>query len=262
MSLKAFKFFVKREIFGMKIAVKYHLKKKFQTPVFLLCHPRSGSNLFISYLAGNFTPNHEALSLSETYGLRPSASKMEALRHLHHFSNNAELGLVKIFFSDLSRRGLSVADLDREFPSAKWIILYRQNILDQYISNELAELTKIWVGKDYGETQINLCPDKVDGFRKWLVRQYAIAGGIDGLKERSLWISYEKMCENPLLVFSMSVFPFLGLPPQPVRTTLPKQNTRSYREVIANYENVSDFIAHTDFSYQPQGAEVSQSHKE
>lgn len=250
---------LRRELFRAKIAGIYYLKQRpAKTHVFVLCTGRTGSNLLVSYLNSNPAAffGGEILSPDVT-GIRYKLiSKSSIYRHVRHFLNYGQRPVsgAKICFAHLEIRGLSPKKLDAEFPEANWIVLYRKNVLDQFISYEMAYKTGQWARlKNSREpstenTRIELSASDMLKYFELTRQRYESALKTPGIRKHSLWISYEELAENPQALFDEAIFPFLGLARNQVRTSLIKQNIWSYPEIISNYKEVQEFIEHSDFT--------------
>jgi len=250
----------KQECFAVKIACVYYIRKRHaKSPFFILCDRRTGSHLFVSYL--NSTQKvffaDEIFSQLQPYGLRRwGVSKKMALRHVRHYLNWCKTTVcgVKIFFSDFKELGLEMDDFLREFPHARWFVLYRENMLDQYLSYKLAQKTNEWLRLREpplpSRAQIVIDPQDIAAYctreRSW----YASAQNNKILCERALWLSYEELVDDPQKLFDTKVFPFLGVPASTIRTNHLKQNKRSYFEVIANYSKQISWIEQTNFMHK------------
>ncbi len=251
---------IKRELLRIKIAYLYHFKKTPpQKTVFLLTVQRTGSSLLQSYL--NCIPNvhfgGEILSNNQPGSLRAHwLSKKSVFRHMHHFLNylNRPVSGVKLMFPQLQMRNLSLKELSVEFPNAQWLVLYRRNIFDQYLSYQIAWLTNQWqLTQDAKRLkpdtfQIHLDVDDTLAYRDWILSSYQEILNTPELRKQSLWIAYEDLTHNPQQLFQTFVFPFLGLKSSPIRSKLLKQNIWQYPAILSNYDQVKTFIATTNFT--------------
>ena len=124
---------VRQELYRAKITGIFHFRKKTgNRPVFILGDPRTGSSLLVSCLNSNPGAffGGEILSHFDREGLRHKwISKRAALNHLRNFVNaqNRPVCGAKIFFWHLRMRKISLKDLAKAFPEAKWLVLYRRN---------------------------------------------------------------------------------------------------------------------------------------
>ena len=254
---------IKRTLFRGKIAGIYYLRKReSKKHCFILCDPRSGSNLLLSYLNSN--PNAyfggEILCPTQAVSVRLRfISKKTVFRHMHHFVNHQDYPVsgAKIFFSHLESRGITLKELDQEFPEAKWLILYRGNILDQYLSMHLLLKTgciiqfKNMKHEKPEPIQIETPIPKT----RWrahceqIRNRYKDVLKIPGMRDKSLWVSYDELVNAPQTLFDEAIFPFLNLPRNLVQTDMVKQNIWKYPEIIANYNEVKDFIEQTDSTH-------------
>lgn len=257
-------FLMARQIFfGAKISCIYVLKKRSsKRDFFILCEHRTGSNLLISYL--NAVPgvlfDGEILSRYHGYGLRRRwISRKTIFRHIRHSLSYRcqEVRGAKIFFGHLQELKISLDGLLKEFPEARWFVLYRKNILEQYLSLKIAKQSQQWTlyknSPPARNVRIEFNPHEAVLYRDQMRSWYQAVRENPLLCERSLWISYEDLAKDPQALFDEKVFSFSNLPPSPVRTRTIKQNRRPSSEVIANYAAVRAMIEQTDFtqSYEP-----------
>jgi len=254
-----FVFAVKQELFAVKIAWVYHFKKRSpKLPVFTLCDRRTGSHLFISYLNSTKRMSFadEIFSQLQPYGLRRwGVSKNMALRHVRHYLNWCKESVcgVKFFFSDFQELGICLEDLLKEYPDARWFILYRESMLDQYLSFKLAQSTGEWfrIGAlPPHKAKIKLDQNDLITYCNRQKDWYEQAQSNAVLRERSLWLSYEELVSDPQGVFNARIFPFLDMPPSVISTNHVKQNNRLYSEVIANYSEMHAWIERTNFTHR------------
>ncbi len=250
---------LKRSLFRIRIAAHYYLKKKkLEKPVFILCHERTGSNLLINYLnshpAASFAD--EVLSTAQTYGLgKCFTSKKDVFRHLRYTLNNCNATVcgLKIFFGHLRRLKISFQELSREFPEVKWIVLYRLNTLNQFVSYLTATKTGVWLqSNDCDEiprpVAIKLLPDQALAYHNGIKADLSHAAQCLNKKRKCLWLSYEEFSLDPQKTFDSKIFDFLELPKRRVSSNLVKQSLLPLQEQIENYEEVEAFIRNTDFT--------------
>lgn len=118
-------------------------------PVFVLTTARSGSNLARSLLNGlpGVTVANEVLHPRTYVGARGLRTSGATLAHLHRslVALDGEVKGAKLFFSHLERTGISFADLRAAYPQARFIVLYRRNLWDQYLSTQRALRSGEWV---------------------------------------------------------------------------------------------------------------------
>jgi hypothetical protein len=252
---------VQQELFSRKIARIYSTqKKKPYRECFLLCGPRTGSNLLMSYLNSHpqVSIGGEVFSQNDPAGLSGGwVSKKMAFDHLRHFLHYLDRPVcgAKIMFPHLQMRGISLDEMRRQFPNSQWIVLYRENILDQYISYKIAWKTNRWTQSRataaplLKEIRFALDPAEAIHFRNWVLRCHQEALRSTAL-QNSRWVSYETLTDNPRQLFAESVFPYLKLPPVPVSTRFVKQNIWNYSEILTNYAEVKNFIETTNFIHR------------
>src|SRR5207244_4288556 len=100
---------------------------------------RSGSNLLLGCL--NSIPGvsfaSEILNTSMFYGIRGRwITKKTVLRHIAYSINDCKHRIcgAKLLKIQLDAHGLHLEDLKKHFPNARFIILYRRSLLEQFVS--------------------------------------------------------------------------------------------------------------------------------
>jgi LPS sulfotransferase NodH len=220
-------------------------------PFFVLATYRSGSNLLIDYLRA--TPNvssfGEVLLPSVPYGLdRCEYAPEMALRHIRR-SLEAQRGPVrgcKLMLDQLADCGLTVDDLRANFPGAKYLILYRESIVEQHVSDLAANATRQWLvrpGEVARRARVTVDPKVLADFCALTRRRYEALLSHAWLRERAVLFSYEELVGDPHRCFVEQIYPLLGLPPQEPRATLRKQNPQALAERITNYEDIAELLA-------------------
>lgn len=218
--------------------------------VFVLTTPRSGSELFISYL--NSHPDaslaSEILNRKAPIGLRERFVSRRALRRHVKYSVRARSSPVsgaKLLLTQLEDRRISPDDLHTLFPEARFIILYRRSLAQQYVSVEIAAMTKRWHSKREGDVfqgTISVEPKALLKFCGWVRGQYDTALNHEWLKEYGIVAAYEEIVADPVRFFNEKAFPFLGMSPAAVHTRLVRLNPRPLSSVVANFEEVRGLL--------------------
>ncbi len=219
-------------------------------PVFVIATCRSGSNLLLSYL--NQQP--EVAMLSEVlcsqlpYGPRrdrlPAAQAIQHIRYCLQGERDAVRGC-KLMLHQLADCQLLLDDLQREFPAAKFIVLYRQALAEQFVSLKVAEATRqftLGLGESARRTEIVINPAELRGYCDDVRRRYHDAVSQRWLAERAVLLSYEELVANPAGWLKQEICPLLGVPFHAPQTRLLKQNTRPLAEQILNYREVAGLL--------------------
>ena len=245
----------KRTWYRFRIFLKYYFHRSEKEPVFVVAKRRSGSNLCLSYLNSapslNFYPP-EPLNPQMYYGIREeNISKKTVLNHLAYTLNDNPKKICgfKMLFIRLLKHRLTLDDIRGRFPGAKFLILYRRSLLEQFVSLKIAEATDRWQwSRDF------VLPEtlKVDPaeFKEFCVetRQfYEKILQFPWIRTCAQVIGYEDLAADPQRVFDTKVFPFLGVPSFPVSTTMVKQNTRPLEALVENFEQVRRLAKDFDF---------------
>jgi len=219
-------------------------------PLFVIATPRSGSNLLIDYL--NRLPGVQSHWEILNWGLpiAPSrrASTREALQHIRYSLHTLEAPIrgCKIFLDHLANYRLTLDDLDAAFPQAKYIILYRQSLIEQFASLELARMTKQWSlteGQQPVRAPIFMEPAALRKYCDHVRRGYQDLLANRWLAERAVLVSYEELTRDPERWLAGEICRLLEVPPTRCETNLKKQNPQPLAERIANFSEIAALAA-------------------
>ncbi|MBI3252401.1 MAG: sulfotransferase [Candidatus Omnitrophica bacterium] len=246
-SKRQFKIIRKRFFHRVKLAAHFYTRRSEKEPVFVIATKRSGSNLLISYLNSipgvAFLP--EILNPDMSYGLRRRwISRAAVLRHIVHSIHYTPTRIcgAKLIFMCLQRHGLVLEDLKAAFPNARFIVLYRESLIDQFISFKAAEFTGQWVWTpDYRvPPPFRFDREEFGRFRRRIEGLYRDVFKSIWLRDRSVVLSYEELTRDAQGIFEEHIFPLLGVPASPVFTEMRKQNTRPLSEAVENYGEIEE----------------------
>ena len=232
-----------------KIFFSHHWRRARKEPVFILTVRRTGSNLLLDYL--NSIPNvsflPEILNKDMFYGVRDRCiSKASVLRHLSHSIDHCAHTIcgAKLLKLHLETHRVTVEDLKKIFPQARFIILYRQSLMDQFVSLKIAESTGQWQSATHRRLNPPI-PVDVKELKEYCEntrRFYEELLEHPWLEDRSLVLSYEELAAHPQKIFDEKVFPFLDLPSSRVTCRIKKQNTRRLSQTVMNYGQIEPLV--------------------
>lgn len=245
------KLFRKRLWHRLRIGLNYFFNREDRQAVFIIATRRSGSNLLTGYLNSipGVTIGPEILNSSMYYGLRERfISKRAVLRHIRHSLNAYRKRIcgAKLLAVQMEHYGITMEDLKRHFPNARFIVLYRKSLLDQFISLKIAERTDCWQ-QLYGETvpeplsSIAVNTEEFKAFAEFVPKFYAGIFANEWMKERSVCVSYEELKDDAQRVFQEKIFGFLGTTRPILLSRYIKQNRRPVSEVVRNFDEIVDF---------------------
>jgi LPS sulfotransferase NodH len=236
----------------MLLALRYRLARRQIRPFFVLFTQRSGSQLLASYL--NCLPGvvclQEILHSHQVWGLpgtlRPRPVVVRHIRHSLNVGGAAHAG-ARIALDHLARRGLTPRELGDEFRTARFIVLYRRRLIDQYLSHVLAAKTDRWAltRRDAAAGAPPAVRIRVDraAFVRYagaMGRAYRAVLQDDTVRRRAVLLAYEELVADPQAVVDARLAPFLGVPSRRVHTFYEKQGTRPPAEVVDNFAEVRD----------------------
>jgi LPS sulfotransferase NodH len=219
--------------------------------VFILATCRSGSNLLLDYLcklpgvAGHSEVLCPLLSIGPT---RRRLPPQQAIRHIRLSlqTQPAPIRGCKLMLHQLANCRVTLADLDRAFPDVKYLVLYRESLAEQFVSQKLAEATQQWLllpGEQQQQARVVIEPAALRSYCEGIRATYRDVLTHPGLFERSAILSYEALASDPGACLRQPICPLLGLPANELQTQLRKQNTRGLRESVANYSQIAALLA-------------------
>ena len=219
-------------------------------PLFVLATHRSGSNLLIDYLnrLGGIACHTEVLCTSLRYApLGRRYSQRRALRHLQLTLQSlaAPVRGCKLMLDQLDKAQLTIADVEREFPTAKFVVLYRQSLAEQFLSLKTAHATKQWVllpGDAPRAAKVHVDRSELRFYCDRTKAAYRRLLETPGLAERTVLLSYEELTADPQHWLAERICPLVGTTAGAAQTYLRKQNTQPLGERVENYREVEAFF--------------------
>ncbi len=239
----------KRPLYRLKILLHYLFKREERDPVFIVTTRRSGSNLLLSFLGSvpEISFLSEILNPGMYYGVRSHwISRRSVLRHMIHSINHCRHRIcgAKLLKIRLEAHRLDLETLKKIFPTAKFILLYRKALFEQFVSLKIAEKTDVWLWRDaYPAPQPPPVRISSVEFEAWSKSTRAFYHNLTQkawLRECSVTIDYESLSADPQKVFDEILFPFLGVPSSAVSSSLKKQNTKPLHEVVENFDELKN----------------------
>ena len=153
----------------------------------------------------------------------------------------------KLFNEQLEYCKLSFGKLLSDLCSPSLIILYRENLLETYVSLKIAFTTEIW----YSESETNQCSIEVDweAFqvyaeteRKRWRNSMSVTGGM-----RKIYVSFEELVKNQDATMKR-LLTFLNLSECDFGASSVRQNPSKLADKISNYEEIMNKVNDSGFS--------------
>ncbi len=234
-----------RTLYRTKIRSRYYFYRRKTNALFVIATPRTGSSLFLTYLNSipGFDLRGEILHVNAYNGLRRHhLSRQAVIRHIAYSLNTCryQVSGAKFQLQQLRHHGISLRMLKSHFPTAKFVILYRESLLDQYVSKRIASITQEGSWSPSYRLPSGIHMDKND-FRHYcesIQNLYEEIFRDKDLKNHAIVIRYEDLADDAQRVFDQKVFPFLGIPSVAVSTSMRKLNTRRPVDMVENYEEM------------------------
>jgi hypothetical protein len=219
-------------------------------PVFVIASFRSGSNLLLSYLEQQ--PGVAMLGEVLCHRLpigprRPCLPPANAVRHIRRSLQGERKPIrgCKLMLDQLKNCQLTLDQLNAAFPLAKYIILYRQSLAEQFVSHRMAWLTRQFVlrpGEKPRRAELTVDPDDLRQYCEETKSGYREVLNHAWLSGRAVLLSYEELTADADHWLRDYICPLLGVPPITPATRLLKQNTLPLAEQITNYREVAGLL--------------------
>jgi len=219
-------------------------------PFFVIASARTGSNLLVEYL--NQIPGvhclSEILNWRSPIAPSPRTSTAGAIRHIQRWLQTERTALrgCKLFFNHLDDFGLELRDLEIAFPGARYLVLYREDMAEQFVSLEAARLTDQWLlraGEKRKQLPVTVDSASLRRFCDDTRRDYQQLLSHPAVHHRGSIFSYEELIENPAQSMRQHVCSFLGVQPIEPQAPLRKQNPEPLAARVANYASVGALMA-------------------
>jgi LPS sulfotransferase NodH len=235
----------------VRLQQRWWLRKhqEFQ-PLFLLATYRSGSNLLVDYL--------NSLDIECFYEILNSAmpiapigerySKRRAANHIRMSLQCLESPVrgCKLMLDQLHHAQLTPTDLLRDYPTARFTVLYRQSLAEQFLSNRTARVTQQWMLRPGARPRhVVLHVDREDllEFCERTKNYYKSLLESPDLEGRTVLLSYEELTANPCHWLCEQICPQVGQRPgKPPCTMLRKQNSKPLDQRVENFSEVGDLL--------------------
>ena len=219
-------------------------------PLFIIATPRSGSTLLLSYLnqQPDVAMNGELLNAGLPIGPRRDClPPAKAIRHIRFClqEKKAPIRGCKLFFDHLANCRLHMDQLNEAFPQARYIILYRESLAEQFISLQLAIATSQWVlhpNQDRRQAELVVKPSELRAYCDEVRREYRELLDCQWLAGRSVLLSYEELTADPGWWFRDQICPLLNVPFVAPQARLCKQNNRPLARQVSNYREVAELL--------------------
>ena len=219
-------------------------------PYFVIATTRSGSNLLLSYLKQQ--PEVSALSevLCPKLAIGPSEHCLppaKAIKHLRYSLQGARGAArgAKLMMHQMANCQLTMDGLYEAFPQAKFIILYRQSMGEQFVSQETSMATGqflVYAGEHRREARVRIDAAKLRSYCEGMRNGYREAISRPWLRGRAVLLSYEELTAEPDYWMGQHIWPLLGVTPVPAETQLVKQNTQPLSQLVTNYAQVAALL--------------------
>jgi len=219
-------------------------------PLFLIATCRSGSNLLLSYLAQQ--PGVAMLSevLSAQLPIGPSRDCIPPAKAISHIryclqGEKAPVRGCKLMLYQLANCRLTLDDIHEAFPTAKYIVLYRQSLAEQFVSHKMALATRQYqlpAGDEAKDAEIAIDAGELRRYCDEIRRGYCEVLKHSWLADRAVLLSYEELIADTASWLQTHICPLLGVNYNPPKTRLRKQNTQPLADRVANYRDVSALL--------------------
>jgi LPS sulfotransferase NodH len=241
------------------IAARYRFKSHInpETLLFVLAEPRSGSNLLLDYMRSlsDVQVTEEILNPWSSIGVpRQFITRRGVLSHIKHSIHvNRKVSVCKLMLHHLKWHSMTAANLADRFDNSKFIIIYRDNLLDQYVSTKILHISGI------DRLSLNKPATRYDGtiridteallkYCNNMRDSFAALASDAILRGRSVVVSYDELKLDPQRLFQETLCPFMGVEYDNVTTELIKQSNRELSDVVENWNEIKPLADNGHFS--------------
>jgi LPS sulfotransferase NodH len=220
-------------------------------PILVIASARTGSSLLVDYI--NRIPGVQSYweVLCNLVPEGPRKSRLPpavAIRHIERSLHALEAPIrgCKLLLHQLDNCGLTINDLDTAFPTARYIVLYRESIAEQFVSFKAAMATRQWVLFDEKESKaarITINPHELIEFCNMVRRHYAELFSNATIRQRGTVLSYEELTSDPAACLRERICPLLEATAIEPATVLRKQNTQSLEDRVANFSQIAALLS-------------------
>jgi LPS sulfotransferase NodH len=219
-------------------------------PLFIIATARSGSNLlrdFVSQLPG-VACRSEVLCTHRAFGISPRQyHPAAALKHIQRslLSLPGQIRGCKLMLTQMAACRLTIDTIDASFPEARYLVLYRKSLGEQFLSRESALLTGQWLlldGEARKQAGVHIDPAKLRSFADETRQAYESIVSYAPLRERGVLLSYEELTGDPAACFRERICPLLGVPAMTPKSAMRKQNVLPLEQRVVNYHEVADLL--------------------
>ena len=212
--------------------------------LFVLAEQRTGSNLLGDLLSqldqigsmGEILNSNQNPQVLETAGEK---ALLKVMREIVE-ARQAEIRGGKLMFEHLEQRNLDLIDVLEQFENPKVLVLFRRDLLAQYVSLVRAKITGEWTASDANRDRKNvdeiiIRPKEFAAFARRSRRRYTSA--FDALRSAEIpfeVIEYDELVDDPESIFGQLLPRIVGVDAPPPRPRIQKQRRRALDDVVAD----------------------------
>ena len=229
-------------------------------PIFVIAQPRTGSGLMNDLLDGldGVAMGRERLHPHRHWGTPGRVFRLAPLRHLEWSlaSLPAPRRGVVIHTIQLDRTGLTLDDLDRRWPGARYVVTYRRSLGDMYASRRVASMTGAWTllpgqeraGRPLIQVNRALMAAEIETYR----RAFTATLTHPVIRAKGIGVAFEDLAADPARLLRETVLDHLGLEADELpRPRLRRQRDYDIPDIVVDHDAVADLFAAT---YDPPAA--------
>jgi LPS sulfotransferase NodH len=145
---------------------------------------------------------------------------------------------IKLRLPQVDEFGLSLSSLERQPVPLRFLLLYREDLAEQYVSQRIADRTDRWILRGDAPASnetVRVDADDAVGYFDAIRERFAQLEGDAWLRERSLWVRYEDLARSPQALFDRAITPWLGIEPAPVSAPDRRMNPKPLRAKVENW---------------------------
>lgn len=242
--------------FSLKGARAFFTRRPSQESViFLIAEPRCGTEFFCDCLAstGEVSVRGEVLNPWAPNGLPPTLiSRRVVLAHLAASTQAPrKYVIIKLMLHHLDWKHIALDQVIHHFGRAKYILLYRGDLLKQYISSQIL----IETGQHRISCESQRHPYRLtvnaDEFRQFAEHmRSAFDGAATALRKTRAdcrLVRFEQLVQEPQVLFDETILPFLGIASRQIQSRTVRQNVNTISETVRNWTDIAPKVSEHRF---------------
>lgn len=224
------------------------LGKKEYGKFVVISRSRTGSNLLVSFLN-----NHRKIrAFGEKFVYLHNRDTNSIYNEIFRKKSTKITGFKLFYYHPLDSDDRSIWELLKNDQSIKIIHLRRRNALRAYLSQKIAQNTKVWVNS--GDNNVATDTKKVHLDIDEMFKDFEDTNNdINQTKStfdehQMIEVFYEDLIQDRIETMNR-IFDFLNVSRIQVKTTMKKQNPEKIKDLVINYDALKEKLINSEYSF-------------